>query len=222
MTGPPYPRPNPVPGSNAIGSFAIGVSPVGDIPEFDFWDTVISQYTNSPILTQLLDNFSQYIDLTADFDAFFDMVWNVDTAQGWGLDVWGTIVGVSRVVTLPGEAEYLGFQEANSWQPFNQAPFYSGETVNNNYTLTDDAYRLLILAKALANICDCSIPAINQLLLNLFPGLGNSFVTDGENMTMVYNFNFVLSPVQFAIVSNSGVLPRPAGVASTISQGLPR
>ena len=37
----------PAPGSNAIGTFIIGASPIGDIPVFDPWQTVISQVENT-------------------------------------------------------------------------------------------------------------------------------------------------------------------------------
>ena len=219
MSGPPYPHPNPAPGSNAIGVFRIGVSPIGDITPFDVWTTMISQYANSETIAALVTNMAQYVDPTANFDEFYDVIWNVDTAVGLGLDIWGRIVGVQRVLQLPSTSSYLGFQEAGSWQPFGQAPFYSGGGVTNNYALSDDAFHTLILAKALANICDGSIAAINQLLLNLFPGQGNCYCTDGLNLTMTYTFKFTLSPVQFAIVANSGVLPRPSGVSATIVQG---
>ena len=222
MSGPPYPHPSPAPGSNAIGSFVIGVSPIGTIPSFDVWTTVISQYANSAVISQLCQNLAQYADPTQNFDAFFDTIWNVDTAVGNGLDIWGRIVGVSRVLQLPSDATYLGFQESGSWQPFGQAPFYSGAGVTNNFSLQDGPYRILILAKAMFNISNGSIPAINQLLLNLFPGLGNSYVTDGLDLTMTYTFDFPLSPVQLAIVANSGVLPRPSGVHTSIVSGHPR
>ena len=216
MSGPPYPR--PVPGSNAIGSFVIGVSPIGSIPLFDFWRTIISQYANSDVLTTLIENFFQYVDQTTDMDAFFDLMWNVDTAEGFGLDVWGRIVGVSRVLQIA-PTRYFGFEEqAPTVDPFNQSPFFSGQPLTNNYALTDDAFRTLIFAKSLANISDGSIPSINQLLINLFSGRGNCYVTDGENMTMTYTFEFLLTPVQISIIEQSGVLPKPVGVAATVVQ----
>ena len=218
MTGPPYPHPNPALGSNAIGSFQIGISPIGDISAFDVWTTVLSQYANSPIISQLCKNMAQYVDQTENFDSFYDTIWNVDTAVGNGLDIWGRIVGVNRVLQLPSDTSYFGFEEATSWQPFGQAPFFSGETVTNNYSLTDPAYRILILAKALFNITNGSIPAINQILLNLF---GQGYVTDGLDLTMTYTFPNTLTPVQYAIVLNSGALPRPPGVSATVVQGLP-
>lgn len=218
MSGPPYPHPNPVPGSNAIGEFQIGVSPIGTIPTFDYWSTVISQYANAPILTQLITNFFQYIDPTVNLDAFFDNMWNVDSAQGYGLDVWGRIVGVNRQVNVPSVVTYLGFNEAGNvgFTGFNQSQFYSGTPNTTVFNLTDTAFRLLIFAKALSNISDGSIKSINQLLLNLFPGRGNAYVVDGNNMTMQYVFNFTLSQVELVILQQTNVLPKPVGVASSI------
>lgn len=183
----------------------------------DFEQTIISQFANSPTLVQLVSNFNTYLDPTANLDAFYNLVWNVDTAQGYGLDVWGRIVGVGRVLQVA-SGVYFGFAEADdsSETPFNQAPFYSGSQTTGNFALTDEAYRTLIYAKALANISDGSIPGINQILLNLFPGRGNCYVTDGQNMTMTFTFSFTLSPVEFAIVSQSGVLPKPAGVSASV------
>jgi len=244
-TGPQYPR-GPLPGSNAIGSFVIGVSPIGSIEAFDVWSTVISQYANSPILTQLILNLNDYLDQTSNLDAFYDMIFNVATAQGYGLDVWGTIVGVTRVIHVIAGTAPFGFEEASPDSlTFGQGSFYFGEPTTENYPLSDDAFRQLIYAKAAANLTDCSIAAINQILLALFPHRGNCFVTDGTppspffgfaeatntsgfgqetfyagtdlpTMVMTYTFDFALTPVELAIVEQSGVLPKPAGVLATV------
>jgi hypothetical protein len=215
VSGPDINR--PVAGSNAIGSFIIGTSPVGPIPSFDIWSTVISQYANSPILTQLILNMDQSINPTLNIAAFFDNILNVMTAQGEGLDVLGAIVNVSRTVNAPQSNLYLGFEEAlPTSEPFNQAPFFSGQQLTDNFVLTDTAYRTLIIAKMLFNISDGSIQAINQILLNLFPNRGNCYVVDSLNMTMIYKFDFGLSAVELAIVSQSGVLPRPSGVQTSV------
>lgn len=220
MAGPPYPRyaPGSAPGQNAISSFVIGISPIGTISPYDIWQTVISQYANSPIIDALIEDFAQAVDPTENFDNFYDTIFNWETAVGVGLDIWGAIVGIGRVITLPSNDDYLGFQEARSWQPFGQASFYSGTTVTNNYSLIDSAFRLLLQAKASANLWDGSIPALNSILLNLFPGRGNCYCTDGLNLTMTYTFKFALQPIDLAIVS-SGVLPRPPGVSVTVVQG---
>lgn len=244
MSGPDLPR--LAAGSNSIGEFEIGVSMIGDIPAFDVWTTVLSQYANSPIITQLVQNFAGYVDQTKDLSDFFDLIWNVDTAQGYGLDVWGRIVGVNRILEIFGPVNYFGFKEAGDAKTFGQAQFFDGEPLTTSYRLTDQAYRTLIIAKAIANITLASYPALNQMLLNLFPHRGNCYVTDGvesgswfgfaesqnavgfgqaafydgqsvtPGMHMTYTFDFPLTPVEMAIVQNSGVLPKPTGVNATV------
>lgn len=243
-TGPLYP-PGPFPRSNGIGLFRIGVSPIGAIPAFDIWQTIISQYANSPRITTLIENVFEYVDQTLNIEAFFDLVMNVDTAQGYGLDVWGRIVGVNRILQVP-SGQYFDFEEAMPGSyTFGQAPLYSGATLTSSFVLSDQAYRTLIMAKAASNITDGSIKAINRLLMTLFPNRGNAYVTEGQKtgewfgfaestnangfnqqafysgspistMVMTYTFAFSLTPVELAIVQSSGVLPKPTGVAATV------
>lgn len=185
--------------------------------------TILSQYANSPTLCQLIQNMNQYIDPASDFDNFYNLIWNVDTAQGFGLDIWGRIVGVSRKLTIPGTVTYLGFNEAYTLatkdtgaQPWGQAPFYAGIQSTQTYFLSDDAYRTLILTKALSNISDCTAPSINQLLQNLFAGRGRCYVTDTGQMEMRLTFEFSLLPFEIAILTQSGAIPKPAAVFARV------
>lgn len=179
--------------------------------------TIQSKFNSAPTMLALLASMNDAIDPTADLNAFFINVMNIDTATGYGLDVWGRRVVVSRYLQVETLVNF-GFSgpDGSSGLPFGQAPFYNGQPITANYALADAPYRVLIYAKALANITDGSIPSINQILLNLFPGRGRCYVTDGQNMTMTYTFEFELTPVELAIVSQSGVLPRPAGVKATV------
>lgn len=204
--------------SNSIGNFQIGISQIGSLLAFDYQTTLISQYANSPILLKLIDNFSQYIDQTINIDTLYQVLFNINTAQGVGLDVWGRIVGVSRVIATPAELSF-GFEEAGTTSAvgFGQGAFFRGGTSTSNVSLSDDGFRLLILAKALANITDCSITSINQIMLNLFPGRGDCHVVDGGNMQLTYVFNFPTTPVEKAVIQGSGVLPKPTGVFANYS-----
>ncbi len=184
---------------------------------FDINETIIVQYDASPRIRGLIDGLGDAINPQANIDAFYNLLWNVETAEGYGLDVWGRIVGVNRVLQVA-SGDFLGFEEAAdpSMLGFNQAPFY-GPGSTTNYPLTDDAFRQLILVKALANICDGSSKAINTLLVKLFPSAsGNAYVADNQDMTMTYTFEFPLDPVQSAIVNQSGVLPKTVGVAANV------
>jgi hypothetical protein len=193
----------------------------------DLEKTIASQFANSPTILQLIANMNQYIVPATDFANFVSFVWDVDTAQDWGLDIWGRIVGVSRVIPIPGTEGSFGFANADvpadwqNWgnvnQPGTGGPFFAGQTSTGSFTLNDTAYRTLILAKALANIAATTAPALNQLVTNLFPGRGRAYTQDGRDMTMTYVFEFSLSSIEFAILSFSGVLPHPGGVLTKIT-----
>lgn len=178
--------------------------------------TIISQYANSPILTQLIANFDQCIDPQADLNAFYSTIWDVSQAIGKGLDIWGRIVGVTRYIKVPAPTQpiYFGFA-GSGLQPFGQAPFYSGSATTNTYALSDDAFRTLILVKALANISDCTAPSFNRLLQNLFTGRGRCYVQDLGGMQMSFVFEFDLLPYELSIIANSGAFPRPVAVSAT-------
>lgn len=222
MSGPPYPHPNPPINSNAIGQFVIGVSPLGDLRAFDVWATVLNQYANSTTLTDMIVQFGDCVDQVLNLQSFFDLIWNIETAEGYGLDVWGRILGISRTVHLPNNETFLGFQEAidDTLVGFNQAPFFSGQTTTTNFDLSDSSYRTVLFVKALTNIFDGSAADLNQILLTLFPNRGNCFIRDNLDMTMTYVFNFLLSPVELTIVGLSGALPKLAGVSFDIDQAL--
>lgn len=179
--------------------------------------TVISQYGQSPTMLALIDNMNEYIDPTVDMDEFYRMVWNIDTAEGVFLDLWGRIIGVGRRLFIAENDPILGFDNPSSppdWTPFGYGRFASGNEAGGGEAvdLPDDAYRVLILTKALSNIVATSARSLNQLLRNLFPNRGRVFVRDLGGMEMQFVFNFALTPVEYAIVAQSGALPHPGGV----------
>lgn len=181
---------------------------------FDPSVTVLSEYANSPVMMRLVNYFAEWLDPASRFQQFYEDIWNIETAKGFGLDIWGRILGVNRVLQVP-VGEYLGFESDADAQPFGHGIFYSGSRATNNVALTDQAYRTLLLAKAALNITDASIPSINAILLDLF---GDGYVRDNLDMTITYVFSVALTPLQTAIVYQSGVLPKPCGVSFTVEQ----
>lgn len=180
--------------------------------------TIISQYGNSSTIGQLIRNMNTYLDPRADFDTFYDFVWNVETAQGFGLDIWGRIVDIGRELLIPDDPLYWGFLEAFPGSyPFGEQPFWDGTPgATNTYTLADDAYRRLILVKALSNITATNARSLNQLLQNLFADRGRCYVNDLGGMQIRFTFEFLLTSYEFAIMTQSGAIPRPAGVGASL------
>lgn len=179
----------------------------------------MKQYAASPVIQQLIADRDSYFPNTWQ-DQFYDMVWNVDTAQGFGLDIWGRIVVIGRNISIPA-VDYFGYNTSpgeQSWHPFGQESFYTGPVDSLTFRLEDDAYRVLILAKALANITSTDSRSMNRVLQQLFPGRGRAWVNDLGSMSMRFVFEFSLEPWEMAVLTNGKVLPRPAGVGATIAQ----
>lgn len=177
------------------------------------------QYAHSPALLALLDAFDQWVDLSKFSNAFLRDVWDISTARGFGLDIWGRILGRDRYVQiqqLPGDN--FGFnineQPGTQWQPFGQAPFFNGQDeASTAFALQDNAYRQLLMIKAAANIASSDVPSINALMRAMYGDRGNCYVVYDidEPMKLTYMFDFFPSPVDRSIIE-SGIFPQPAGV----------
>jgi len=179
--------------------------------------SVISQYivqhrSDEPTTVgKLCEYIEAQNDVTVDIDNFYNVAWNIETAQGIWLDYWGVWVGVGRYLYVPTAFTFFGFDYAGSGN-FDRSIFFNANNTTSNYALSDDAYRQLILLKAYANISDCSIPTLNKILTTFFLGRGRAYAIDNFDMTIRLNFEFTLLAYEKAIIEQSGVFPKPAGV----------
>lgn len=151
----------------------------------DVEKTILSQFGNSQTIRTFIDRINDWIRPDANIDDFYNVVWNIDTAEGFALDIWG------RVVNLP-TGRFI---------------YTTPVTV-----LEDDDFRRLILAKALSNISITSSPAFNQLLNVFFAGRGRVYVNDQGGMQMRYTFEFQPLPWELAVMGDDKTFLRPAGV----------
>lgn len=123
---------------------------------------ILTQYSGSPTIVQLLSDFRDNIDPQADINLFIEKVMNIDTAEGIGLDILGKIIGMARVVR------------------------YGGETI----TLTDNLYRRLLMYKAFANISDSTMATMNKMLYLLFGEnlmFAKNLIVEAQNGDEYYN-----------------------------------
>jgi hypothetical protein len=181
--------------------------------------TILTQYQTSPVITALLNNWNANLDPTPDLLNFYSTIWNIQTASGYGLDVWGRIVGVTRYVTYNLSDNWLGFN-GTPYQPFGLGVFYNGSGLGSTtIALPDTVFQRMILLKAAANLTNCSAQSLNQLVSALYASEGRCYVVDNLNMTFTYIFKFYLSTLDYAMLSQPGILPRPSGVSFSILQG---
>lgn len=81
----------------------------------DNWrETILSQYDNSERLLALIESMNAAIAPTADIAAFYESVFDPETAFGWGLDVWGRIVAIPRTLEVEAtDIKPFGFTGSN-------------------------------------------------------------------------------------------------------------
>lgn len=171
--------------------------------------TILSQYSASPRILALARGFALRLDPAPDIDTFFENIFDIETARGWGLDNWGRILGVPRGVQVA-TVDWFGYY-GSGLQPWNQAPWFNPQQSTNNYPLTDEAYRKLLMYKAAANIGSADAATINRLLKQIFPNTFDHIVDNG-NMSIRAVFNDYLQPVEVSILNTYGALNKGAGV----------
>lgn len=189
-----------------------------DFTHFDVNRAILRQYNDSDIVA-LAQLFLQSMGISDFMDDFYENIWDVRTANTYGLDIWGKIVGITRVMTYTETGLYFGFREATiseatttNPQPFSTYPFYSnGANKKGTVVLTDNYFRKAIMMKAMANITDCTAPRLNAALMFMFSDSGNAWVEHDGPMAMSYHFDFTPTSADLAIIQSGDILPRPAG-----------
>ena len=178
-------------------------------------ETIFSQYANSPKILALISMVNDAIDPRYDIEQFYKQVFNIMTATDYGLDNWGRIIGVNRVVRMnPENSRTFGFYtdpDSPNFTPFNVAPFYSTGTSFSSYSLPNELYRKLLIVKAISNIIYATAQNINKFLKEVFNKRAYYLITG--TMQAEYIFEFSLTSFERLIVYTLGLLPNPCGVA---------
>ena len=175
-------------------------------------DTLLSQYANSPIIVGLLESLEECLNPSTTIDAFYDDIFNVLTAKGYGLDVWGRIVGIGRnVPSSIGSDRTFGFNKDSGFTPFNDAPFSGSGSGFTSYALPDSLYRQLIMIKAYANILYATAPNINKFLFYIFKKRAYYRLTG--DMQAEYVFEFTPTAFERLIIFSLNILPIPCGIS---------
>lgn len=182
--------------------------------DFNIDAVIQSQYGDSPHIKGVIRGYYDYISPQKDIDIIYDKMINIYTAEGYGLDVWGRIVGISReYVAVDEQYDYLGFDNKpynmDRIETFNNAPFY--KVVNGKIKLEDNAYRTYILIKALINISNVSLNNLNYIFSQLFRDTDIK-VLHSNTMTLRLLVIGAMSQAQIGAIKNIEWLPAGVGL----------
>ena len=191
-----------------------------DIQAFDFsvnlLQAILWQYTNAPNLLSILESEQTWYDVnqTEFWTNWYDDVFNLKTANTFGLNVWAYILNQPIFVTngpspLTKPAWGFGSHRKN----FNRGNFSS--TTGSTYQLPDESARILLQLRYFQLTSAGCVPEINRMLKYVFADYGQVYLEDRLDMTQHYVFRFVPDSNLSYLLNNFDILPRPAGVKSS-------
>ena len=207
---------------------------------------VTSQYRRSPRFIAMVEKLAGY-GLDAD-EAADNIIsaFNPDTATTSQLDIIGAIVGVSRDLTFEPSAIAIEKvvcptpEEMNSGVEYRiiytpgpesaiATQYLSGtmlDDMNENDSLDDDAFRLIVKARIIQNTWKGTLPELYELWQGVFPHSKPIQIQDLQDMS----YNIVLqgdySTLEKELILNGYIIPKPEGVRINIltfvdGEGLP-
>ena len=182
--------------------------------------TVQSQYAASPRILALAAQFWDTLNPTSSFDLMIAKMIDPSTAEGYGLDVWGRIVGIKRAL-IPVASDYLAFAppanvsnpDGNSW---DNAPF---NPVNSAGYASDPIYRTYVYVKAMLNIGNGSLADLNRYFSLLYPDSGIKIIHSGTMIIRVLDFAVRLTAADILALRTLDWVP--LGVGWQLWQGEP-
>lgn len=180
----------------------------------DLLQSLLWQHNEASNLTALLEqkqawwneNYTQF------WNDWITDVFDLRTANEFGLQVWSRILNVPLQITLPPSApgkKTFGFGVHN--QNFTHGNFSTlgGSTAG----LTTDQKRTVLQMRYFKLISRPTVVEINRMLNMVFKDYGKAWVLDANDMSfVVYTFDFVPGSQLALILQSYDILPRPAGV----------
>lgn len=191
----------------------------GTIQQFDYSVNVMAaslwQYQNSTRLQSLLQSKQSWYDTnqTGFWENFYTNIFDLDSADYFGLNVWSIILGQPIVFNNSDSPGQIPFGFGTNNENFTQGNFAGGG--GSSYALPAYAALLLLQLRAFQLISSGTVPETNRMLAYVFADYGSAWLVDNHNMTQTYMFNFPLTAELVYIFNNIDILPRPAGVSST-------
>jgi Protein of unknown function (DUF2612) len=173
------------------------------------------QYEQSNSLIKLISSKDTWYvaNATNFWGSWFNNVFNLTSANDFGVSIWARILGAPLAIFLPldGSTPFgFGDKNQNFWYSnFSAAQAPIGLTLEEK----KQVLRLLYYSQTLNN----SIQSINYALKDVFGSLGMCYVIESGVMQLTYNIGYAMSDGLKTVLEAYNVLPRPGGVGFTIN-----
>lgn len=182
----------------------------------DLLRALLWEYNEAITLQELLQKKQGWYDLNQrDFwQSWYDNVFNLLTANEFGLAVWSIILGLPLFIATPPDPEKptFGF-DLPQYGNFDNSNFTDSD--GNIFNLPLEIKRIALRLRYYQLVSSGTVPETNRMLADVFKDYGKVYLLDYHNMTQAYIFLFELSADLQYLFNHVDILPRPAAVAST-------
>lgn len=178
----------------------------------DLLRAILWQYEESGRLKTIVQRKQAWVNrVHSEFwSSWYRDVFNIETANRFGLSVWGRILNISLGVDQPPQPNKISFGFGANHANFNNGNF--GVLSSGSQQLSLEQQRMLIRMRYFQLTCRPTVPEINEFMSYLFEASGPAYVVDNLDMTMTYVFGFPPSSELLFVLENYDFLPRPSGV----------
>ena len=167
---------------------------------------MISQYANSPKFVALVDGLRAMFNNAKLIGDWYNIVYNLKTAKGFGLDIWGKILN-----------QGCSFKYTNQTTGVVTEYYLKGEITVDGTTFSaeevEELYRKILFMKVISLITNATDKSLNELLQFYFDGR-RVYVIQYDTMKLRYVFEIAVNKLEKSIFT-SGLLPKPTGVGAT-------
>lgn len=191
-----------------------------EIQVFDFsvdlLQALLWQYNNAANLQSIIASKQAWYNdnQQAFWDAWITNVFNLHTANEFGLAIWSIILGLPLFINNPAPVDepLFGFGSANGAVNFGNGIL--GNSDGAVYNLPLETKRIALKLRYFQLTSSGTVPETNRMLAYVFASYGKAYLLDYGTMSQAYIFLFQVPWDLAYIFNNLDILPRPAGVGS--------
>lgn len=184
----------------------------------DFSDVILWQYDKSTNLKNLISKKQEFYNDNVDefFSDWYNDVFNLDTANYFGLIIWSLILGCTEYIELTSKIGQKAFGFGKFHNNFHESNFALSNYI---YSLSTESLRKVLKTQMYNFNSNGSLYDINKILNIIYPE-HNPYVTYDKNTNVLtYHFPIPLSEDDMNIVMFSNMFPAPVGVKRSIQNG---
>jgi len=170
---------------------------------------ILWQYDEAEALQSLISQKNDWLDEhnSGFWSWWYRAVFNVDTAEDFGLAVWSIILDIPLGYDVPASGDRPVFGFDPYYQNFTHGNF--GRDQAGFVGLSREQKRLVIKLRYFQLISRGTLPDVNYFLSQMF---GDAYALDNLDMTFTVIFRTRPSAAIWFVLENFDLLPRPAGV----------